>query len=89
MPRKCELEKDIRKLIIEYNRVRDSNDSLRIAATESVRIIERKNMALMKCRRQIAYLNSLLSKSILGKLKYDRQFGYWNDKIIDEKYKEA
>ena len=86
-PKKEELESDIRKLLIEYHKTIDSNESLRIAATESMRIVERKNMALMKCRRQIAHLNSLLSNSIMGKLKYDRQFGYWNDKIMDEKFK--
>lgn len=88
-PKKEELENDIRKLLIEYNKTIDSNESLRIAATESMRIVERKNIALMKCRRQIAHLNSLLSNSIMGKLKYDRQFGYWNGKIMDEKFKEA
>ena len=84
-----ELKSDIRKLLIEYHKTLDSNESLKIAATESMRIVERKNMALMKCRRQIAHLNSLLSNTIIWKLKYNRQFGYWNDKILDEKFKEA
>ena len=87
--KKKELENDIRKLLIEYQKMIDANDSLRIAAIESMRIVERKNMALMKCRRQIALLNSLLSNTIMGTLKYDRQFGYWNGKIMEEKFKEA
>ena len=85
--KKKELENDIRKLLIEYHKTIDANESLRIAAIESMRIVERKNMALMKCRRQIAHLNSLLSNTIMWKLKYNRQFGYWNDKIMEEKFK--